>query len=405
MLQDKRDVESCYFAAQTMRSKVQQSFHELPADAHTSLRDSLLNHISQITEGTNHIISIQLCLALADCALQMVEWRKPVLDLIHRFSQSNLWPLLEIMTVLPEELESRTVRLGANRRVEVAAELKSCSGTVLEFLRLCVTSTDENSLLFVKIIRCFTSWVAVQAITLNDISDNVVVIKSFQILSNYKANSFLHDAATDCVCTLLQSLEDNNNQQALETQLYQGTLTLEESYHLSVAHEDQEKNISYCRIFTELAESFLEKIIINSTAESPHYAIKILDLVLMCVGHHDYEVAEITFNLWYRLSEEVYQKNSKFITDMFKPYIERLITALCRHVQMEPDHEGLIDDADDFKDFRLKVCDLIKDTVYIVGSSSCFRQMFLNLQSPEVTWDVSEAALFVMYAVAKNILP
>lgn len=50
------------------------------------------------------------------------------------------------------------------------------------------------------------------------------------------------------------------------------------------------------------------------------------------------QVAEITFNLWYRLSEDLYQKNNESITVVFKPYVERLIEALCRHCQMEPDH-------------------------------------------------------------------
>lgn len=388
-----------------MRSKIQLSFHELPVEAHDSLRDSLIEHIGQINENTHNIITMQLCLAMADCALQMPEWKTPILDLMSRFSQTNLWPLLEIMTVLPEELESRTVRLGSNRRLEILEELKSCAPTVIEFLRVCVSNAEDNQQLLMKIIRCFTSWVGVQAITLADVSDNVVVAKAFQILSDYKVAGKLHDIATDCLCTLLQCLEDNNNQHALEMQLYQGALSLEPSYHLSVAHEDQEKSMNYCRIFTELAESFLDKILLNSNNETQHFAIKILDLVLMCIGHHDYEVAEISFNLWYRLSEEVYQKNNKGLTDLFKPYIERLITALCRHAQIEPDHEGLLDDGDDFRDFRLKVCDLIKDTVFIVGSSNCFKQMFINLQAPGVTWDTSEAALFVMYAVAKNILP
>lgn len=187
--------------------------------------------------------------------------------------------------------------------------------------------------------------------------------------------------------------------------LFNSVLALEVSYHLSVANEDQEKSLNYCRIFTELAESFLDKIISHSNDKTHHYAVKILDLVLICVGHHDYEVAEVTFNLWYLLSEELYQKNSKSSTDLFRPYVERLITALCRHCQIEPDHEGLLEDGDDFKDFRLKVSDLIKDVVFIVGSSNCFRQMFISLQSPGVTWDSSEAALFIMQAVAKNILP
>lgn len=107
----KRDLESCYFAAQTMRTKIHQSFHELPLEVHNSLRDSLLEHISQINDSTNTVIVTQLCVALADLILQMPSWQRPTLDLIRRFSQNNVWPLLEILTVLPEELESRSVRL------------------------------------------------------------------------------------------------------------------------------------------------------------------------------------------------------------------------------------------------------------------------------------------------------
>jgi hypothetical protein len=34
LLQHSQDVESCYFAAQTMRTKIQLAFHELPPDSH-----------------------------------------------------------------------------------------------------------------------------------------------------------------------------------------------------------------------------------------------------------------------------------------------------------------------------------------------------------------------------------
>lgn len=406
ILHQQSDVESCYFAAQTMRTKIQLSFHELPTEAHSSLRDSLMEHISKINDSTSSVIVTQLCLALADLALQMSSWQKPVLDLITKFSTSSLAPLLEILTVLPEEVNSSTLRLGANRRQEVIQDLSTCVPTVSEFLNVCLSSGGNNPQVQVRILRCFTSWVSVQAITLPEIAENAVVANAFQILLNVQASAVLHDAATDCVCALLQYLEDNNNQQALEMQLFQGVMALENGFHISVAHEDQEKSINYCRIFTELSESFLEKIINGSLNESkPHFAIKILDLVLMCVGHHDYEVAGITFNLWYRLSEELYQKNNGKLTNVFKPYVARLIEALCRHCQMEPDHEGLLEEGDDFADFRVKVSELIKDVVFIVGSSNCFRQMFLSLQSPGVTWDSSEAALFIMQAVAKNILP
>lgn len=67
--------------------------------------------------------------------------------------------------------------------------------------------------------------------------------------------------------------------------------------------------------------------------------------------------------------------------------------------------EGLLEEGDDFPDFRMKVSELIKDVVFIVGSSNCFRQMFLSIQTQETTWDNIEAALFIMQAVAKNVLP
>ena len=60
MLQEKKDLESCYFAAQTMRTKIQLFFHELPVTAHESLRDSLLVHLSQINNHTNIVIVMQV---------------------------------------------------------------------------------------------------------------------------------------------------------------------------------------------------------------------------------------------------------------------------------------------------------------------------------------------------------
>lgn len=93
-----------------MRTKIHQSFHELPAEAHESLRNSLLDHIGKINEDTNTVIVTQICLALADLILQMPTWQRAALELISRFSQNNVWPLLEVLTVLPEELESRAVR-------------------------------------------------------------------------------------------------------------------------------------------------------------------------------------------------------------------------------------------------------------------------------------------------------
>lgn len=76
--------------------------------------------------------------------------------------------------------------------------------------------------------------------------------------------------------------------------------------------------------------------------------MKSLDSLIMCVRHFDFEVAQITFNVWYKLSEDLYQKNSDELTKLFEKYVERLIESLYKHCELDADHEGLIDDENSF---------------------------------------------------------
>ncbi len=49
------------------------------------------------------------------------------------------------------------------------------------------------------------------------------------------------------------------------------------------------------------------------------------------------QIADITFNVWYRLSEELLKQNEGQLCELFKPYIERLISHLCSHCQLDED--------------------------------------------------------------------
>lgn len=104
---------------------------------------------------------------------------------------------------------------------------------------------------------------------------------------------------------------------------------------------------------------------------------------------------------------ELYRKNCDNVNEQFKPYVERLIEALYRHCQIEPDHESILVQQDDFYEFRERVQELIKDVVFICGSKLCFQQMAHILQSPDISknWNLMEAALFIMQSVAKNLVP
>lgn len=67
LLINKSDQESCYFAAQTLRTKIQLHFNELPTpEAYISLKNSILNHLKSIDSS---IVQTQLALCITYLAI------------------------------------------------------------------------------------------------------------------------------------------------------------------------------------------------------------------------------------------------------------------------------------------------------------------------------------------------
>uniref|UniRef100_A0A8C7M3T3 Transportin-3 n=1 Tax=Oncorhynchus kisutch TaxID=8019 RepID=A0A8C7M3T3_ONCKI len=374
LLQLKQDVESCYFAAQTMKMKIQMSFFELPPETHIALRDSLLSHIQSLKD-LSPIIVTQLALAIADLALQMASWKGCVHTLIEKYSNdvSSMTFLIEILTVLPEEVHSRSLRIGANRRTEIIEDLAYYSSTVVTLLMTCVEKSGSNEKMLIKVFRCLGSWFNLGVLDSNFMANNQLLMVLFQVLQRDETSTNLHEAASDCVCSALYAIENVDTHMPLAQQLFQGVLTLETAYHMAVAREDLDKVLNYCRIFTELCETFLE-----TTVRSPGQGmgdLRTLELLLICAGHPQYEVVEISFNFWYRLGENLYKTNDPALHGIFRPYIQRLLHGLARHCQLDPDHEGIPEDTDDFGEFRMRVSDLVKDVIFLVGSMECFSQV------------------------------
>jgi transportin-3 len=151
---------------------LQTSFHELPTEAHISLRDSLLQHIAAINGATDHIIVTQLCLAVTHLILQAGSWADPIGHLLNTFGTdpSHWWPILEILTLLPEEVHSRKLQLGENRRHQVVHQLEVVAPAIVAFLKQCLNvcvNTPPNSNVFpvetclIGVVRCFGSWVLI----------------------------------------------------------------------------------------------------------------------------------------------------------------------------------------------------------------------------------------------------
>jgi transportin-3 len=313
-----------------------------------------MSHIEHITIDTNATITKQLCLALANLILLMGSWSKPIDSIIEKFSTKtdSLQPLLLILTFIPEEIDSRSLRLGENRRKQILSELDASSPLLLNFLQSClmINDTTVQKHIELNIIQCFTAWVKMDCISLSDAANSAVFHYAFKILSSPSAMTDERqlDAASDCVCAILEAIVLERTNDELERSIFMGIMQLEHAYQESVASEDSEKSMALCRIFVVMTEAFLPRIVHSSTPTSPHYTIKALDLLNMCVGHFDFELAQLTFSVWFKLSEELYQKNEDSLSQIFEGHVERLVEALFKHCQVDADHEGLINEDDSF---------------------------------------------------------
>ncbi|NWX94082.1 TNPO3 protein, partial [Nothoprocta pentlandii] len=385
-----------------MKMKIQTSFYELPTDSHASLRDSLLSHIQNLKD-LSPVIVTQLALAIADLALQMASWKGCVQTLVEKYSNdvTSLPFLLEILTVLPEEVHSRSLRIGANRRTEIIEDLAYYSSTVISLLMTCVEKAGNDEKMLIKIFRCLGSWFNLGVLDSTFMANSKLLSLLFEVLQQDKTSSNLHEAASDCVCSALYAIENVETNLPLALQLFQGVLTLETAYHMAVAREDLDKVLNYCRVFTELCETFLDKIV--CTPGQGLGDLRTLELLLICAGHPQYEVVEISFNFWYRLGEHLYKTDDAVIHSIFKAYIQRLLHALARHCQLDADHEGVPEETDDFGEFRMRVSDLVKDLIFLVGSVECFAQLYATLKDGNPPWEVTEAVLFIMASIAKSV--
>lgn len=401
----KRDTETSYFGAQTMQTKIRLSFDELPPKTHLALRDSLLHHLKELSGASAPIVR-QLAMALADLGLQMTGWNDVVVDVMNRFGRdiSTISVLLDILIILPEEIGNRTLRLGSNRREEWKVILGQYCGLVLDMLANCLSTLPDSQAhaeIHVRVFACLGSWVQLGNFPADKLAQSDLLKAPFQTM-HMLASTKLHEAATDCICSLLYVCEDASKYGALPLTMKNYVDQLKPVFLAAVEAEDSDMAYCLCRIFTEMAESFL-----YYTVHQPNTELGDLQIycnLLMCVGHSDYEVADITFNVWYRLSEELFKLNDESTVVLFSPYVHQLILGLSKHCQLEEDTPPtIVPEKDDFSEFRNSVVELLRDVIYLVGSLSVFSELYAIIVKPGTSWSMKEACLFVMHAVAPSI--
>lgn len=345
--------------------------------------------------------------------------------------------LIEILTYLLEELDQSRQKylrgVGSSRRQQFTQYLSKIAPSTISLLNSTLQETilvqqTEQSInpqrdtakspsdkLIAKIYRCLGAWInIIDPKEISMVEPLLAVV--FESLKDVDLCDPIHDAAADTICGAALLCENYPKYQQLThyllTQIYQ----LENVYHHSVSNEDIDKSVNYSRIFTEMAESIVSPLIVEAASEQNGFnipALKIIDLLLHCIGHYDYEVAEITFHFWFRFTELIHRKSSSLLP-LFSSISNKLIHGLTRHCQLECDQEGLLSTDSNLYEFRLRVRDLIKEVIFIVGAKNYINEsnvvsdleaalQQLSQPSSNANWEEVEAQLFILSCIVADI--
>jgi len=378
-------VQFRFFAAHTMRTKVQFDFYELPVNSHVSLRDSLLNHIEKFKAPDSHAIHTQLAIAIADLAIQMNEaWPNPVQNLFEKYGQTpeSYATLLEIIQMLPEENANHKLMTDTHKRVASRERLEQCAPQVLQFvLTLQCPSLQAKK----RVLECFLSWIKFTTLQPAEIAQNPIIPECIKYITEGGQFRDLSESATDIVIEVLRMSSTNVVAYQPVIQVVLSLLgglrakleVLVGNGELATVEANEDEILQICRIYVETGECLVPCIMQQSN--NPEVA-DILRVILRCTDLPLQETSSIPLEFWHRLAHEVCRHpeiDAKI--DQFQGMYLELLSVVIKQCRVDASGDPFQAD-DDFIHYRNRMLNLAEDCLEILTPNTALEHVLKSLQ-------------------------
>ena len=293
-------VQARFIAAQTFLAKCRTDVTQLPPEQLPSLRDSLMNHLTTHSlGGANRALVTRLGLALSALAVQM-GWYTIIPDVFNTVlgPRPELAPaVMDLFKLLPEECCSgRLVLADESRRREFGGRLRDCSGQIMEFLlQMAQSSTNDPAGNRTRegALQTLHSWVRYVEMPPSLLESSPLVEWTFSFLEvacagdssgHHYHNGDAFETAVDVVVELLRQHPSDPRentglvQRMIPLAMLLGRPSDDGPFRKALRDDDEDATRGYCRIFTEMGESYMSLIMSHEDLDQA----KLVDLVLDC---------------------------------------------------------------------------------------------------------------------------
>ena len=347
-----------FFAAQTLHTKCRSDAYQLPAESLPSLRDSLLNHLTNYSRIGDVALTTRLSMCISALAVQM-SWTTMVTDLLGKFAKSENRPIvMSLLKVLPEECASdRLILVDENVRYYMRDHLVHSSSIVFSYLQDWDGPTQ-------RIYEVLHTWIRHVPVQPSVISESPLL----EVMVNALNRPPDLELAVDVLVEILRMYPSHHEANG---GLVQKMIPLLSKLPLDQALQSSDEDVlrAYCRIVTEMGESYMSLILSSEHAQ----ASQLVDWVIRCSGIPETEISSITLHFWYRMvldleNIEPYDFRQDLV-DRYTPHLLRLIDVCTSSLMTYPkDIADLSEDrVDDLHRYRFYVAETIEDCCRLMG--------------------------------------
>uniref|UniRef100_A0A672M2S7 Importin-13 n=1 Tax=Sinocyclocheilus grahami TaxID=75366 RepID=A0A672M2S7_SINGR len=418
LLQPDKVPEIQFFGASTLHAKISRHWSDLPSGQLDSLRSQLIAQVGQFASGPKMVLT-RLCVALASLVLHVLPetWPTAVPDLLCAFQtgegvteadgQARCLALLELLTVLPEELQSS--RIPASRRSQLRSALAVDWSLVCSLFQQLLQRLDAPCPVRERVLRCVSSWLTL-GIALKD--SERLLESCFALLKE----SELFDTAVETIVSIISQPDCQRFADSLLKVVPQ-VLGLQEQLKKAVQDGDMETSHGICRIAVALGETHCRTLLEQVDRWQGLQAL--VSMIMSCTGtpgHYpvDETSSSLTLTFWYTLQDDITSLDAERQTlylQIYRPVYFQLVDVLLQKASFPRDEDYATWSADDKEQFRTYRVD-ISDTlmyVYELLGPELLRNLYDKLgtlltdTTHPSSWQDIEALLFGFQSIAETV--
>ncbi|CBX90696.1 hypothetical protein IAQ61_002185 [Plenodomus lingam] len=410
------DAAAKLFAATTLKGKIVYDLHQVPRTQLPELRASIMRNLATFHAGPKPI-RLQLCVCLANLAIQMTEWKDVLKDVVNALGTdaATLPCVLDFLRVLPEEVtHGRKIALTEHELTMRTSELiEDNAQQALELLIRYATSSPaaaQNP----QLLNCITSWI--REIPL----DSIINSPLLKVIMDDLSHDDPFDAAVECLSALISETRDVDETLQSIMALYPQVIALQPKL-AQTAQDDPEQFKGIARIFAEAGESWVLLI-----ARLPTEFRALVEAILATAAlDKEKDAISHTFKFWYDLKQyltiDKYAEARMQSVDIYSKLVDIMIGHLEFPKPESGDEKDLFEgdreQEEKFREFRHQMGDVLKDCCEVMGVVECLQKPYDLIQQwvqiygaqaspnnvPE--WQKLEAPLFAVRAMGRMVPP